>query len=86
MNASEEKQVRQPNKKKSNSRPNIDRLSVSVPKGMGTVIKLLAKEADLDQSKMLRKGFDAYMKANGDSHLKSTRDEYWKLRSRWRDE
>jgi hypothetical protein len=68
-----------------NARPNIDRLSVSVPKGMGTVIKLLAKVADLDVSKMLRKGFDEYMRVNESSHLKSTRDEYYKLRSRWRD-
>jgi hypothetical protein len=69
----------------SNNRPNIDRLSVALLRGMGPVIRLLAKEADLSIIKMLRKGFDEYMKAYGKNHLKSTRDEYYKLRSQWRD-
>jgi hypothetical protein len=72
-------------KKKSNDRPNIDRFTVSMPKGLGDIFGLLARASDLDKSKLFRRCVDAYMEAHGDRFTKPVQDTYWKFRNRYSD-
>jgi hypothetical protein len=52
---------------------------------MGQLIRLIAKDRDLDNSKLLRRGLDLYVKAHEAEIHKPIRDEYWRLRNRYGD-
>jgi hypothetical protein len=75
---------RQPKKKKTNDKSDNERITISLPKGMGQLVDLIAKASDLDASKLMRAGLDSYVIANEARLPKPVLDHYWKFRNRYR--
>ena len=51
-----------------NARPNIERFSMSVPRGMGKLIRQLCEESDLAFSQVFRRAMDEYVRTYGHKH------------------
>jgi Ribbon-helix-helix protein, copG family. len=62
----------------------IGRITISVPRGMGQLIDLIANASDLDKSKLIRRALDLYVKTNEGRFPKRVIDHYWKFRNRER--
>lgn len=81
------KKPTEPDPANPNSRPNIERFSMSVPRGMGKLIRQLCEESDLAFSQVFRRAMDEYVRSYGHRHsreLVQKWEEYRKFfKSEW---